>query len=129
MPSTSKNKLEKMRHSAAHVLAAASTQLKPETRLGIGPATTNGFFHDIDVADNYSVTDLKALQKKMEEIRKMKLPITHRTSSKEEARKLFSSDPFKLDLIEKIAGDEVGISDMGKFNFGSFWVWITLIIV
>lgn len=112
-----KDELNKMRHSAAHVLAAASQQLKPETRLGIGPATEDGFFHDIDVDERYTEQDLKKLEKKMLEIKKMDLPITQKQISKDEARQLFKNDPYKLELIEDIEGDTVGISEMGDGFF------------
>lgn len=111
------DELNDMRHTAAHVLAAASQQLKPETRLGVGPATSEGFFHDIDVDKNYSKEDLRKLQKKMVEIKKMNLPIVQREVSKEEARRLFKDDPYKLELIEDVEGDVVGVSDMGDGFF------------
>lgn len=109
--------IEAMRHTAAHVLAAASTKLRPETRLGVGPAIDDGFYHDIDVDERYSESDLGALQEEMEKIRKMNLPITHREIPKDEARKLFAHDPFKLELIDEIEDDVVGISDMGDGFF------------
>jgi len=108
-----KEELEKMRHSAAHVLAAASRELKPETRLGIGPTIENGFFQDIDVDERWSEEDLMKLQKKMEEIKKMDLPIVQREMSKEEMREFYKNDPFKLELLEAVEGDTVGVSDMG----------------
>jgi len=113
----SKKKIEAARHTAAHVLAAASKQLKPETRLGVGPAIDNGFFHDIDVDENWTEEDLPALQKKMEEIKKMDLPIKQREVSKKEARELFKDDLFKIELINEIGGDLVGVSEMGDGFF------------
>jgi threonyl-tRNA synthetase len=109
--------LEAMRHTAAHLLAAASRQLKPETRLGVGPAVENGFYHDIDVDERYTDEDLPRLQAEMEKIKEKDLPITHRAVSKDEARKIFADDPFKLELIDELPEDEVGISDMGNGFF------------
>lgn len=109
--------LDAMRHTAAHVLAAASKQLNPETRLGVGPAIENGFYHDIDVDERYTEADLARLQATMHEIQKKDLPIEQREISKSEARKLFAHDPFKLELIDEIDGDSVGISDMGNGFF------------
>lgn len=106
-----------MRHTAAHVLAAASQQLKPETRLGVGPSTEDGFFHDVDVDDNWTDEDLPKLEKKMEEIKKMDLPIKQREVSTDDARELFKDDPYKLELIDEVAGDKVGVSDMGEGFF------------
>ncbi len=106
--------LDKMRHTAAHILAAASRELKSDTKLGIGPSTENGFFHDIDVSARWTADDLPLLQKKMEEIKKKDLPIVQRSMSKKEARELFKDDPYKLELINQIEEEEVGISDMGN---------------
>lgn len=117
MPEPTKPDLAAMRHTAAHVLAAASTKIKPDTKLGVGPAIEDGFYHDIDVAERYSDQDLKKLQKEMEKIKKMNLPITQREVSKDEARQLFAHDPYKLELIEEIPGGTVGVSDMGDGFF------------
>lgn len=113
--------LEAMRHTAAHILAAASRNLRPETRLGVGPATEDGFFHDIDVDQNYTESDLALLQEEMEKIKKMDLPIEQRDVSKAEAREMFKNDPFKLELIDSIEGENVGISDMGNGFFDLVW--------
>lgn len=114
MPSNQQtNNIEKMRHTAAHVLAAASRELKPETKLGVGPATENGFFHDMDVNKNWTENDLPKLQKKMEEIKKKNLPIKQEKVSKEKAKEIFANDPYKLELLEDISDKEVGISNMG----------------
>ncbi len=115
---TNNDTLQKMRHTAAHVLAAASAQLKPETRLGVGPAIDDGFYHDIEVDENWTEADLPKLQKKMEEIKNMALPITHRQMDKSEAKKLFAKDPYKIELIDEIPDETVGISDMG----GGFFI-------
>lgn len=116
---TSKKELQNMRHSAAHVLAAASRELKPETKLGVGPATANGFFHDIDVDVNWTEEDLPKLRKKMIEIKKKDLSIKQREISKTEAKEIFKNDPYKLEIINEIKEDKVGISDMGDGWFVS----------
>ncbi len=105
------------RHTAAHILAAASTKLKPDTKLGVGPAIDNGFYHDIDVSQHYTLDDLPTLQAEMEKIVAMDLPITQRDVSKDEARQIFAHDPYKLELINEIEDDNVGISDMGDGFF------------
>lgn len=118
MPKQSGEKeLNARRHTAAHVLAAASQQLRPETRLGAGPAIEDGFYHDVDVDSNYSEDDLALLEKKMEEIKKMDLPVVQRRVTKKEARELFQNDPYKLELIDDITGERVGVSDMGDGFF------------
>ncbi|MDP3996900.1 MAG: threonine--tRNA ligase [bacterium] len=113
----SADNLATMRHTAAHMLAAASTKLRPETKLGVGPAIDDGFYHDIDVDQNYTDADLAGLEKEMAKIKRMDLPIKQREVSKNEARKIFVHDPYKLELIEEIPGDTVGVSDMGDGFF------------
>lgn len=107
--------LEQARHSAAHLLAHALTELYPGILFTIGPATENGFFYDFLPTANLSEDDLTRIEEKMYEISKRDLPITHKTVSKADARTLFKNNPFKLELIDQIEGDLVGISEQGAF--------------
>ncbi|MCL5436371.1 MAG: threonine--tRNA ligase [Candidatus Dependentiae bacterium] len=107
--------LEQVRHSAAHLLAHALSELYPGTLFTIGPATETGFFYDFLPKTNLSEDDLPRIEEKMHEIEKRNLPITHRTVSKAEARELFKNNPFKLELIDQIEGDDIGISEQGNF--------------
>lgn len=107
--------LEQVRHSAAHLLAHAITELYPGTLFTIGPATETGFFYDFLPRTNLSEDDLTRIEEKMREISERNFPITHKTISKKEARTLFKDNPFKLELIEQIEGDVVGLSEQGNF--------------
>lgn len=107
--------LEQLRHSAAHLLAHAISELYPETQFTIGPATENGFFYDFLPLENLKEEDLVAIEARMHEISARNLPITHETVSKDEARKLFKNNPFKLELIDQIEEEKVGISRQGNF--------------
>ena len=66
------NNLEKMRHSASHVLAHAVLKLYPDTKLGIGPAIENGFYYDFDFSQPIEEKDLKAIEDEMKRIIKRK---------------------------------------------------------
>lgn len=110
-----KNNLEKLRHSAAHLVAQAVVELYPNTLLTIGPATQEGFFYDFLPERNFKEEDLPLIEEKMQEIAERDLPITHEQMSKEKARELFKNNPFKLELIDQIPGDTVGISRQGDF--------------
>ncbi|HKX27139.1 MAG TPA: threonine--tRNA ligase [Blastocatellia bacterium] len=66
--------LERMRHSAAHLMAAAIQALWPETKFGVGPAIKNGFYYDIDLPVALSQKELEKIEKKMRELRNKKLP-------------------------------------------------------
>ncbi len=109
------NDLKVLRHSAAHLAAHAVLELFPGTKLTIGPATEEGFFYDILPVHNLKEEDLALIEKRMHEISQRNLPIEHKEISKEEARVLFKDNPFKMELIEQIPGDTVGLSAQGDF--------------
>ena len=109
------NDLSILRHSAAHLLAHAVLEIFPSTQLTIGPATTDGFFYDLLPEQNFKQEDLPIIEAKMHEIANRALPITHYQMPKEEARQLFKNNKFKLELINDIPGDTVGIAQQGNF--------------
>ncbi len=90
---------EILRHSAAHVLAQAVQQLHPETKLGIGPPITDGFYYDFDPARPFTPEDLKALEKEMQKIIKQGQRFVRRVVTEEEARAELAGEPYKLELI------------------------------
>lgn len=110
-----KEQLSILRHSAAHLLAHAVLELFPDTKLTIGPATQEGFFYDFLPAVNFKEEDLAPLEAKMHEIANRDLPITHKEISKDEARKIFKDNKFKLQLIDEIPAETVGLSQQGNF--------------
>lgn len=108
---------EIIRHSTAHVLAAAVTKLFPGARVSIGPAIENGFYYDFDFSRPFSSEDFEAIEKEMAEIAKAGLPFERRTLSKEDARAMFEKEgePYKLELLEAIPDNTVGIYSCGDF--------------
>lgn len=108
--------LKVLRHSVAHLLAHAASELYPGIKLTIGPSTEEGFFYDFLPAVNFKEEDLPILEQKMHEIAQRNLAITHQEISKEEARKFYKDNPFKLELIDNIPGDTVGWSVQGDFK-------------
>lgn len=109
------NDLNILRHSAAHLLAHAITELFPGTKLTIGPATKDGFFYDFLPMQNFKEDDLDRIAQRMQEIAEKDYPIEHQEISKEDARNRYKDNPFKLELIEGIPGDTVGLSTQGDF--------------
>ncbi len=107
--------LEILRHSTAHLLAQAVSELFPHTKLTIGPATSTGFFYDFQPEQNFKESDLPAISERMMELAEKNLAITHEEISKEQAREIYKNNPFKLELIENIPGDYVGFSRQGDF--------------
>ena len=109
-------KLHDLRHSAAHLLAQALCELYPGTLLTLGPVTDDGFFYDfLPPQGTISEDNLPAIEEKMKEIATRNLPITQKEVSKEEARELYKNNPFKLELIDGIEDDTVGLSCQGDF--------------
>ncbi len=94
-------KIEKIRHSLAHLLAMAVLEKFPKAKLGIGPVIENGFYYDFDLPKPLSVEDLPGLEKKMAELAKKDLRFKKSTASLAEAKKLFKHQLFKLDLIKE----------------------------
>ena len=107
--------LYNLRHSAAHLLAHAVTELYPTTKLTIGPVTDDGFFYDFLPEKNFKEDDLSIIEAKMHEIAMRNLPITQKTISKADAIKIFKDNQFKLELINAIPEEEVGLSCQGDF--------------
>ncbi|MBI3050407.1 MAG: threonine--tRNA ligase [Acidobacteria bacterium] len=99
--------LQLYRHSTAHLLAAAVTQLFPGAQCGIGPATDEGFFYDFVVSRPFLPEDLEAIERKMRELAQQDLPYERQMWPREEAKRFFGSrgEPLKVQLIEeKTAG-------------------------
>jgi threonyl-tRNA synthetase len=108
-------KIEKIRHSLAHILALAVQELYPGTKFGIGPAIENGFYYDLDLPKKIGQEDLPKIEKKMKELIKEKIVFKKRIIKKEEAEKIFKNQPYKLELIKEIEGENVSIYESGKF--------------
>src|SRR5580698_11478127 len=95
--------LNNIRHSLAHLLAAAVLKEFPDAKLGIGPTIDNGFYYDFELPRSLAPEDLKTLEKTMRSFVNKKLPFTGEEVTAEEAKKLFAQQPFKLDLINEFA--------------------------
>jgi len=91
------------RHSTAHLLAAAVTQLFPGVQCGIGPATDEGFFYDFVVPRPFVPEDLEAIEKKMREFAQQDLPYERQMWPREEAKQFFGSrgEALKVQLIDE----------------------------
>ena len=89
-----------IRHSCAHVLAQAVQAEFPGTKLGIGPAITDGFYYDFDVAEPFTPEDLKTLERRMKKIIKQGQKFSRGVyGSAEEAAEALRDEPYKLELI------------------------------
>ena len=110
--------LEKLRHSTAHLLAAAVTELYPEAKYGIGPAVQDGFYYDFDFGKPISESDLPAIESRMRRLAQADIPFEHEVLPRQRAMEEFQKrgQDFKLELIrDKVEGDEVSVYRTGQF--------------
>jgi len=112
---TDDEKLEIMRHSAAHVLAEAVQSIFPDAKFGIGPAIENGFYYDFDLPRSLTPDDLPLIEAKMSQIIASNVPFIGQEATKEEAPALFAAQPYKLELIDEIPDEKVGLYRQGSF--------------
>jgi threonyl-tRNA synthetase len=93
-----------LRHSTAHVLAQAVTQLYPGAKFSIGPAIENGFYYDFDLPDGrtFHEDDLAPIEQQMKEIVKANQPFVRSEHSMAEAKQLFADQPYKVEIIERV---------------------------
>src|SRR6266702_6671075 len=106
------------RHSAAHLLAAAVTELYPDVKLGIGPPVENGFFYEFLREQPFTAEDLEKIEKKMHELANQDLKNERKLLPKPEALKLYkdSNQLFKCELVEEKADEPmVSFYTTGKF--------------
>ncbi|MBM2832510.1 MAG: threonyl-tRNA synthetase [Dehalococcoidia bacterium] len=107
--------LEAMRHSAAHVMAQAVQGLFPEAGLGIGPAIENGFYYDFELPRTLTPEDLPKIETGMRDIVASNTPFQREEVDKASARQLFSSQPYKLELIDELPDAKVSVYRQGSF--------------
>ena len=111
--------LELMRHSTAHLLAAALADMYPGVKFGVGPAIENGFYYDIELPEGVTVSpdDFAAIEARMAEIAKSGAAIVRCEVSRDEAREIFADQPLKLELIDELPEDEtISIYQLGDFT-------------
>lgn len=98
------NDLSALRHSTAHLLAAAILNLYPETKLTIGPAIESGFYYDLDFANPISEEDLPKIEEEMKKLLPSWTSFSHREVTEKEAKEFYKDNPYKLELIDEIVG-------------------------
>ena len=97
--------LEILRHSTAHILAAAVLEMFPEAKFGVGPAIENGFYYDFELPRTLIPEDLPLLEEAMRKIIAANYPIEKAGMPTEEALKHFkkAKQPYKVELIKDLA--------------------------
>ena len=106
-----------LRHSTAHVLAQAVQAIRPEAKLGIGPAITDGFYYDFDVEQPFTPEELRAIEKQMDRIVRAGQRFVRRVSNEQAAAIELANEPYKLELIG-LKGSNTDLGD-GAAEVGS----------
>src|SRR6476660_7461683 len=101
---------EVLRHSTAHVMAQAVTDLYPGARYAIGPAIADGFYYDFELPNgaHFTESDLERIEARMREIVADDQPFVRDEVGRDEGCEVFADQPYKLDIIEKVDASEVG---------------------
>ncbi|WP_257937859.1 threonine--tRNA ligase [Campylobacter lari] len=112
----SKESLEVIRHSCAHLMAQAIKSLYPEAKFFVGPVIEDGFYYDFRVDSKISEEDLSKIEKKMKELAEAKLDITKYELSKTEVKEKFANDDLKQEVLLRIPDRKVSIYKQGEFE-------------
>lgn len=110
--------LEIIRHSTAHLLAHAVKQLFPTAQVTIGPVIEDGFYYDFAFERSFTPDDLKAIEKRMQELAKAKIPVVRQTMARDEAVNFFrqQGEEYKAEIIAAIPpGEEIGLYQQEDF--------------
>ena len=111
-------RLSKLNHSCAHLLAQAVKHLYPDALFWVGPVIEDGFYYDIDLnGKTLTEDDLTVIEKEMKKCSKDNKNIVRHEITKEEALKMFQNDPYKTDLISRMDENEQVISCYTQGDF------------
>jgi threonyl-tRNA synthetase len=106
-----------LRHSTAHLMAWAVSELYPGARFGFGPPVENGFYYDIEVEEPFTEDDLARIEKKMQELASRKVPIVREALDPATASDRFGDQPFKVEQIDLLKeSNELFAYHMGEFT-------------
>ena len=106
IPADSDDGREVLRHSVAHIMAQAVTDLYPGTKFAIGPPITDGFYYDFDVEVPFTPEDLERIEDRMHEIIRENQAFRRRELTRDEAMELFADQPYKREIIEGVDTSE-----------------------
>jgi threonyl-tRNA synthetase len=110
--------LDKLRHSCAHLLAAAVLEIYPQAKPTLGPPIEDGFYYDFDFGEeSISKDDLEQIENKMRELKKNWKKFSHKEVAVEEARDYFADNEYKLELIDEIDEKDEDITFYTSGNF------------
>ena len=109
---TREERLVRMRHSAAHIMAQVVLEMFPDAKIGIGPPIDTGFYYDFDLPRALTPEDLEKIEARMREVMQADFPFEKEELGAEEARRRFQSQDYKLELIDGILS--TGLDEYGE---------------
>ncbi|RXJ57889.1 threonine--tRNA ligase [Candidatus Marinarcus aquaticus] len=112
----SKEALEILRHSCAHLMAQAIKELYPEAKFFVGPVVNEGFYYDFKVDSKISEEDLPKIEKKMKELAGEKFPIERQEYTRAQIEEKFAGDELKQAVLKNIDSDSLTIYKQGDFE-------------
>ena len=116
MKNETTNNLELLRHSTAHVMAAAVCRLFKNVQLDIGPSTDDGFYYDFDLEDRITPEDFEKIEATMKEIIAEDLPFERIEVSRDEAKKMLAGQKYKLERLDDVPeGETISFYTCGDF--------------
>lgn len=115
-------RLLRIRHSTAHLMACAVQKLYPGTKVSIGPWIEKGFYYDFDPPEPLQDKDLRRIKKEMDKLIQRKLPYVMESVTREEAERRIKEqdEPYKLEILNRIEGDEITIYHLSK-DMDGWW--------
>ena len=120
MKNNDHEKIYKIRHTMAHVMAYAVKQIFGEVKFGIGPVIEDGFYYDFELPRSLVLEDLSLIEEKMKDIINNRYQVSNESIGFEEARQRYSNQPYKLELINELEqspeNSSVSIYGIGEFS-------------
>ena len=109
--------LDILRHSAAHLMAQAVSELYPGARYGVGPSIKDGFYYDMEVSGVLTDEDLPKIEREMARLAKRAIPVERRDMSRDEAIAYFEEkkDPYKVEILKDLEEDHVSLYFQGDY--------------
>ncbi len=109
--------LNRIRHSAAHLMAAAVCKLFDDVKMDIGPATDDGFYYDFDLPHRLAPEDFAAIEAEIDRLIAAKLPFVRREVSRAEAAEIFKGQPYKLERLADVPeGEAISLYTVADFT-------------
>src|SRR5205823_12432612 len=118
--------LDRLRPSAAHVMAQAVCDLYPGAKYAIGPPIEDGFYYDFDLPQTLSLEDLPRIEERMREIAAKNQPFVREELGRDEALERFGDQPFKREIIEGVEADEGALGDRVSVYRNDGWADLCL---